>query len=570
MIGVLVQLVALSSATSQAQSPSIEFGGLIQSDLRFRILMDKDDPGPHYAPVEPLPQILRSQNLIKAKVLAKSGDFRGVADIDFVMTGYPLPVDDLQGLTLRQNLEPIRLETHAMYFESRNFLTKNLDLRVGQQLVQFGVGDQFNPTNTFNPNDVEDVLLFGDQMANIMARLDYTIQSWTLTGVLIPVFKPSLIPSSAPIGLSMVERLPFTEDDLRWRVHAEREAGVGFGFPVVVEQVTPNYPEPNLKNMQWGLRAGGMVGTQDLGLSYYRGFADIPVPVSTHTSQEIGEICNDRGNQCVDGRLINRTQLEYPRIQVAGLNVSGELPVVLFGYRIEAAMVFPEEKRMTLTSDELVFLGGFYTQAEGEYDYNGEAEDGKGKKPVIIEKRPYPKWVVGLDYTIGSHLYVNGQWVHGMLDELGAGDNLLQDGFTVRDGGVDTDDAETAGCAFNQDGESCAWETLRARQSDLAVLGADYNFASNSGRFRLFGIVDLTGIQEEHYNVKTEKRVRTTHGAFSGEGFSAVLYPELAYNFGSGLELMTGTLFNLGKPHTKFGSPEAGGSFYYTRARYAF
>ena len=559
-------LAALASSPAEAQSPEVDFGGLIQSDLRFRVLMDKDDPGPYYAPVEPLPQIIRNQNLFKTKITAKSGNFRGVADMDFVMTGYPLPVDDLQGLTLRQNLEPMRIETHAMYFEGRDLLTKNLDLRVGQQLVQFGVGDQFNPTNTFNPNDVEDVLLFGDQMANIMGRLDYTIKSWTLTGVLIPIFKPSLIPRSAPIGLSMVDRLPFVEEDLRWRVHAEREAGVGFGYPVMVDSVQPKYPEPTLKNMQWGLVAGGLIGQQDLSLSYYKGFADIPVPVATHTSQVTEEICNNRGNECVDGLLVNETQVAYPRIQVAGLNLAGEIPVLLFGYRLEAALVFPEEKRVTLTNDELVFLGGFYTQPEGEYDYGLKG----GQKPIILEKRPYPKWVAGLDYTIGSHLYVNAQWVHGMLDELGAGDNLLQEGYTVRDGGVDTDEAETAACAFNQDGEACAWEILRARQSDLAVIGADYNFASNSGRLRLFTILDLTGIQEEHYNVNKETRVRTKHSAFSKEGFSAVIYPELAYNFGNGLELMTGTLFNLGKDYTKFGSPEAGGSFYYTRARYAF
>ncbi len=559
-------LVAVLAAPAAAESPEVDFGGLVQSDLRFRVLMGKDDPGPYYAPVEPLPQIVRSQNLFKAKITARSGNFRGVADADFVLTGYPLPVDDLEGLTQRQNLEPMRIETHAMYFEGRDLFTKNLDLRVGQQLVQFGVGDQFNPTNTFNPNDVEDVLLFGDQMANIMGRLDYTVGSWTLTGVLIPVFKPGLIPRSAPLGMSMVERLPFVDDDLRWRVHAEREAGAGYGYPVVVETVAPNYPAPTVDNMQFGFRAGGWVGQQDFAFSYYRGFADVPVSGSTHTVQLVEEICRANGDQCVDGLLLNQTVLEYPRVQVAGINVAGEIPVVLFGYRVEAAMVFPEEKRMTLTNDEIVFLGGFYTQPEGEYDYQLKG----GKKPVILEKKPYPKWVAGLDYTIGSHLYINAQWVHGMFDELGAGDNLLQEGFVVRDGGVDTDDAGTSLCAFEQDGETCAWEILRARQSDLAVLGADYNFASNSGRFRLFTIVDLTGIQEEHYVERQERRVRTKHSAFSKEGFSAVIYPEVAYNFGNGLELMTGALFNLGKDYTKFGSPEAGGSFVYTRARYAF
>ena len=31
-----------------------------------------------------------------------------------------------------------------------------LDLKVGHQVVQWGVGDQFNPTNTLNAENLED------------------------------------------------------------------------------------------------------------------------------------------------------------------------------------------------------------------------------------------------------------------------------------------------------------------------------------------------------------------------------------------------------------------------------
>ena len=166
-------------------------------------------------------------------------------------------------------------------------------------------------------------------------------------------------------------------------------------------------------------------------------------------------------------------------------------------------------------------------------------------------------------------MYVNGQWVHGMLDELGAGDNLFQEGFAVRDGGV-TADAEIGSCAIGRDGTECAFEVLRARQSDLAVVGVDYNFASRAGLLRLFTITDLTGIQTEQYNESKGKRVRTAHGAFSDQGFSAILYPELSYNFGEGLNLAGGALLQLGKTYTKFGDPANGGSFVFTRMKYTF
>ena len=53
-------------------------------------------------------------------------------------------------------------------------------------------------------------------------------------------------------------------------------------------------------------------------------------------------------------------------------------------------------------------------------------------------------------------------------------------------------------------------------------------------------------------------------------GFSAVLFPELDYNFGNGLELGTGALVLLGHSYTKFGDPAAGGSVYFVRGRFSF
>jgi hypothetical protein len=55
---------------------------------------------------------------------------------------------------------------------------------------------------------------------------------------------------------------------------------------------------------------------------------------------------------------------------------------------------------------------------------------------------------------------------------------------------------------------------------------------------------------------------------YTPEGFSAAIFPELSYNFGNGLELGAGALFNLGRSYTKFGDPAAGGSITFIRARY--
>ena len=554
----------LVAAAALAGDPSVEYSGMLQSDLRFRF--NEPAYGNWYSDVDPPSQIARNRNLWKSRVKAKAGDFRGVIDMDLVFEGFP-QTNQLQDLTQRQMLEPFRFDVLSMYIEGRDFLIPNFDLRIGQQLVQFGVGDQFNPTNTFNANDIEDPLLFGDQTSNMMVRGDYTMFSnWTLTGVLIPVFKPSLIPPSGPFAVSAVDRYPFLDDGLRWRAAAEAAAGeLVFGYPTVVDNVVVNTPEASIKNMQYGFRLGGWVAMQDIGISYYRGFSDIPVAVSTHTSQTEDPRCFTSviGEQCIDGLLGNEVTLEYPKIQVLGFNWSGEAFV---GYRLEVAGVFPEAMEHTLTNDDIVFIPNFAEQLAGEYEYELEG----GGRPLVLDSKPFAKWTLGLDYTIGKHMYVNGQWVHGMLDEFGGAGNWYGGGYTTRAGGVDSSNVETNLCALNRDGEACAYETRRRKLGDFVVLGTDFRFLSNKMLVRLFGIWDLTGVQEEHYDADKEKRVVTEHSSTSKEGFAGVLYPEFAYNFGNGLEVGGGAMMQFGQSYSKFGSVEAGGSLAFGRVRYSF
>jgi hypothetical protein len=180
--------------------------------------------------------------------------------------------------------------------------------------------------------------------------------------------------------------------------------------------------------------------------------------------------------------------------------------------------------------------------------------------------------VVGLDYTFGPRVYANLQWVHGLFDEFGAGD-FISDGVAVRGSrtGEDTD-VPLLQCAVldSTRGERCAIEVLRPRLGDYLVLGVDVKFFNDNLLVRLFSILDLTGVSVERWDADADRRVRTHHSAFSSEGFSAVIFPELTYNFGHGLELSGGALVKLGKAHTKFGDPAAGGSDIWTRARFSW
>src|SRR3989339_746393 len=146
----------------------VSWGGKLQSDIRFRI--QKKEMGQFYNHLELPVGIARNENLVKGKLALSSGRFTGVLDVDFVWIGYPDSIDGVSDLALRQKVDPYRLQAHAAYVEASDLFVEGLDVRIGQQLVMWGKADQFNPTNTINASSLEDVLLFGDQLANLMAR----------------------------------------------------------------------------------------------------------------------------------------------------------------------------------------------------------------------------------------------------------------------------------------------------------------------------------------------------------------------------------------------------------------
>src|SRR5581483_10916967 len=122
-----------------------------------------------------------------------------------------------------------------------------LDLRIGRQVVVWGTADQFNPTNNINALDFSDPLLFGKALGNNMVRLDYNLTGdWNVTGVLVPIFRPSQLPRSAPIAL---------QDPFRPLSVQEIEVAKNtyyFGTKVYLPETIRSYtvtPEPSLANM---------------------------------------------------------------------------------------------------------------------------------------------------------------------------------------------------------------------------------------------------------------------------------------------------------------------------------
>jgi hypothetical protein len=573
-------LFALGAAEARADELKLDWNGKIQADLRYRV--EKKSVGDFYDKLELPVGVERNQNLLNLKLKSTYGSFAGVASIDLVLDGYTGKLQGISALSEYNQVQPYRFEPQALYLEGKDLVVKGLDLRVGQQIVSWGVGDQFNPTNNLNADDLRDPLLFGKQQANFMVKLDYWVtKSLSLTGVLVPIFKPALLPRSAALGVASIDRVPFTSEALRHRVEAESAASGVLGHPTVVANITPSLPEPAVNNMQIAYRIAGTLGEQDVALSYYNGRTDFPQPILNHARQSPGEHRDPADPTRVYQDLLETdVTLAYPRMHVYGLNIAGEFnpfkwiseSIHGIGYRVEGALIVPEQTTMKIENDQLNFIGA---PPKGEYDYNGRKEPGLGPRPNVVDPTPFLKWVVGLDYSFGEHVYANLQWVHGLVDEFGAGD-FIHPGYVVRKSSVQTDEngkvdeQSTLACALGQDGTKCANETLRPRLGDYVILGVDLKFLDDAALFRLFTIWDASGIVDDAWDPVANKRVQKRYSLFTPEGFAAVIFPEFDYNFGNGLELSLGALIQLGPEYSKFGDPAAGGSTVWTRGRYSF
>jgi hypothetical protein len=572
-------LIPLLAAAAEARADELKFdiGGKIQSDLRFRV---EDKVVGHYFDKAELQKgVERNQNLLSLKFKASYGKFSGVASADLYLNAVGTKVQTFGDLQKYNAVSTFSLEPQSLYVEGKNLIVKGLDLRVGNQLVLWGAGDQFNPTNNLNADDLRDPLLFGKQQPNFMVKLDYWInRSFSLSGVLVPIFRPALLPASAALGAADIQRMPFASAAFRHTIESQFAfaASPGIGYPTVINTVTPVLPKPAGDNMQAAFRIAGTIGEQDIALSYYYGRTDFPQPFSNRSTQVDKVQCDPQApKSCIMGKLKTDTLLGFPRMHVYGFNMSGEFnpfkkiseSIHGIGYRLEAAVVVPARTTISLTQGALPAL----LQSAGEYDYDGNGQPG-GPKPAVVESTPFMKWTVGLDYTFGAHVYVNAQWAHGLADEFGAGD-FMHGGSTVRQSGVLpslTPGQLQTQCVVPHNGEKCATETLMPRLGDYLVLGADFKFLEDAALFRLFTIWQLSGVNMEQWDDKQNKRVSTHYSLFSKEGFAASIYPEFTYNFGNGLELSAGALVLLGRTYTKFGDPAAGGSIVFTRARYSF
>jgi hypothetical protein len=282
-------------------------------------------------------------------------------------------------------VDPYNLEIREANIQLYGFLLKNLDIKLGRQLIVWGKADKINPTSNLNPLDMEDVLDFGRRRGSDAININYYFNSdFSLQGVYIPLFQPA----NLPVGIFANALNPdmTLPDGMTLK---------GFSDTLLV-------PKFNLKESSIaGFRFKGYTRGIDFALSYIRGYDGLPVTTrNTFVPADL-----------LGGVNIN-SRLSFMRTHIAGADFVTDIAGI--GFWGEAALFIPDEK-VVMTTD----LSAFYPSSPVPVTVDS----------ILVDKA-YIKFIVGGDYNFSDGSYINLQYLHGFFHEKGEGN--LNDYFFLR------------------------------------------------------------------------------------------------------------------------------------------
>lgn len=511
-VRVLLAAAAVLVATPASAEVEFRYNGSIESDVRFAF-PGKDEPDG----VADF-RFVRSDTWARFTGKLDVGwSIRAVADVQLLFTGRT-GVTGGEELVRRVEVDPVQIESDAVFVEILDLITDGLDVKLGRQVLRWGTGDQFNPTTNLNPLDLEDPLRFGERIANEMIVLSYTppieydgdgpapFDEVSLTVAVAPFFRPAQLPESALLAFS--DRSQFNRlvkgDQLKPLL--EQEGWYLDAGGKVIYDVQVDTPEPTFENIQAGVRLAWAFFGVDMSVSWSHAFHDLPraekvyasdlylpkVPLAPPTDVKAVLEELDMSSTTVT----NEVHLAYARKDVIGADFSASLDFLGgLGVWAEFAWTFHDDLyRFTRTSAPYLPVGGG-TKVEGVEKHILERELAKGG---------FWKLVAGMDYTIMPWWYVNVQYLHGFPDEFGEDD--LKDYF---------------------------------------VAGTDFKMFRDQMLLRLFAIVQ---VQDQ----------------------STVLYPQLSFMFWQNTDITLGALAYTGGADTKFGNRLTGPNTVFLKGKLYF
>jgi hypothetical protein len=368
--------------------------GYIQND--FRLVLERRDNG------EVPGQYIRNEASVFGQLNVSVGDHvSGVVTMRPVFYGIAT-ITQFSDLLDRQKNDPFFLEFDNGYLEVSDFIVRGLDLRIGRQVVVWGTGDLFNPTNNLNPRDFYDPLLFGKSMGTEMIKVKYaTPFDLSIEAIYEPVFRPARLPTEAPAAFdtSGVPVANASDAAAFDRLRAFQNSFSAYGTITNSYDLHPLMPSPTFGNGNAAVKVAGHVLSTDFSFSYLYGRWDLPVAnaVQPDLTLGTGTVSN-----------VSHVNLVYPRMHVLGADMSTSIDKLGgLGLWAELAVVIPQAENLVFTAPPL--LTAIY----------GATPCPASAPCPVVRSTPFPKLTVGTDYTFTKWLYVNLQYLYGFVDEFG-------------------------------------------------------------------------------------------------------------------------------------------------------
>ena len=288
-------------------------------------------------------------------------------NIWFRTFGFP-EINGIQQLSNKDMTSPFNLDLREMYVDLKGFPIKDMNVRLGRQKFNWGSGDRLNPVNNLNPLDMEDIWDFGRYHGSDAVKVTYYFKDFSFEGIWMPFFRPATLPKGD------------------WATALMPEIELPEGMSLNNHFDTLILPALNLKeSSSYGFRAKGRVKTVDLSLYYSYLYDALPSPFKNVV------------------KLVTFTSIDlityenYFRQHNAGLSFSTDIFNVGFWGEFSAFMPEKEIIMTTYLVPEII----------------------PPMDSIMLEKKPYFKYLAGIDYTFRTGTYFNLQYLHGFYHERG-------------------------------------------------------------------------------------------------------------------------------------------------------
>jgi hypothetical protein len=216
-----------------------------------------------------------STELMLNPSISFSRDIRVKSEIKMVYDGSILHTQTDSSPLLKPFLvfkqQPGYLDVNELYLD---FFFKDFDVRIGKQKINWGVLDEYQPTDVFNPEDYSRFMELpeADRKIGIPAlRIDaYSLPVFELEWVFAPVFFPYRL--SSPGNRFFPPMLDIAKD---LRAYFQRDPFLS-GFSIHQDLMGWGW-EKALSSFSTGLRLSNHVAGFDTHLYYFTGLDPIPV-----------------------------------------------------------------------------------------------------------------------------------------------------------------------------------------------------------------------------------------------------------------------------------------------------